>query len=99
VGNIRLVGVDEEEIERSPAFAGDLRQRVERGPDAHFDDGGEIRAGQVRARDLGVLRVGLEGDDFAAWGERPRQPDRAVTAERPNLEDRPRAVYPRKQMQ
>src|SRR5580698_10207177 len=48
-GDVRLVGVDEEEVERAKALARDLRQRVERAPDAHGDDAREIGPGEVRA--------------------------------------------------
>jgi hypothetical protein len=62
----RLVGVDEEQIERAEPFGGDLRQRIERAADADFDQARETRAGHVRARDLRAPGIGLERDQMPA---------------------------------
>src|SRR5439155_20926562 len=55
--------------------------------------------GGVSARDLGVMQVELEGDQVTARLQRAREPDRAVRAERPDLEDASRAARTREEVQ
>ena len=99
VGRVHLVGVDEHEVERLGLLGGELRQRVERLADAQVDELGQARAGDVRGGELGVARVGLERDQATIRRQRARQPDRAVAAERADLEDRARADRAREQVQ
>jgi hypothetical protein len=47
----------------------------------------ESGARDVRARDVGVFRIELEGDEAAVGRERAAQPDRAVAGQRADLED------------
>jgi hypothetical protein len=46
-----------------------------------------------------VARVGFEGHDPPVRRQCAGEPDRAVAAERPDLEDRPRAAQPRQQLE
>ena len=48
---------------------------------------GQACRGEVRARDLGVERIDFERDEATVGGEGAAEPDRAVAAERPELED------------
>ena len=56
-------------------------------------------AGDVGARDLGACRVGFERDEPAVGGKAAREPDRAVAAERADLQDAARADRLREQHQ
>ncbi len=99
LGRVDLVGVDEHEVERRGAFGGEQRQRVERGAHAHFDGVGKTGPRDVGAGQLGVARVGLERDDATVVAYGTRQPDRAVAAERADLEHRARADRASQQVQ
>ena len=87
----RLVGVDEDQIER-PAPSSIERAAAHRAPARRA----ARRALRARARsmfgggDLGVVGIELQRDQAPAGRQRPRQPDRAVAAERAELEDRSR---------
>ena len=76
------------------ALGGEPRQGVECPPETKLDEVGETGAGDVGAGDRDVLRVGLERDQPATGGERTREPDRAVAAQRADLEDSPRTLDP-----
>ena len=58
------------------------------------------RAGvaDVGAGHVGMLRIELQRDEVAARRQRAREPDRAVAAERADLEDAPRAQHLREKM-
>src|SRR5204862_883496 len=56
-------------------------------PDAHLDAIAQLRAGEVATGDLGVMQVELERDEPSTRRKRARHPDRAVRAERADLED------------
>ena len=99
IGEVRrLVRVDEREVERRQALVAHLRERAERGSHADVDVR-EAGAGDVLSRDLGVLLRDLERDEPPALGQRAREPNRAVAAERPDLEDVPRAAGPRDEVE
>src|SRR5262249_19165715 len=78
--------------------AGQRRQQIERAADAQIDAGRQPRGLDVRARDLRVARIELERDDASPFGERAREPDRAVAAERTDLEDAARPEHEREQV-
>jgi hypothetical protein len=92
VGVRTLVGVDEDQIERAAGLGGKGGQGVERATDAHLDDAGQTGTGDVGAGHLREAQLGLERDQPTAGRQRPPQPDRAVAAERADLEDRSRAL-------
>lgn len=94
-----LVGVDEDHVERLGAFGGQLRQGFGGGADADLHDPHEPGAGDVPARDLGVPRAVLQADEVPVRGQGPRHPDRAVTAERPDLQHALGALDLRQQVQ
>ena len=83
----RLVGVDEDQVERLRPLLMQARQAV--GGPAHADLHDPRHAGPVEVApgDGGVAGVDLQGDQPAPRGEGPRQPDRAVAPERADLED------------
>ena len=56
-------------------------------------------AHEVRAGDLGVARVELERHQATAGRQRPGEPDRAVAAERAELEDRAGALDAREELE
>jgi hypothetical protein len=56
------------------------------------------RAGDARGGDVGGAAIDLERDQPAAGRQRPCEPDRAVAAERADLEDPPRADRAREQV-
>jgi hypothetical protein len=95
----RLVGVDEDQVER-PGTIGDQRaQRLECGLCSHLDDTADLRPLEVGPRDFGVVRVRLDRDHPPVRGNRPRQPDRAVAGQRAQLEHGPCADRPCEQVQ
>src|SRR5262249_1048137 len=96
---VRLVGVDEDHVERPLAGGGDRGQRLQRGPDAYLGHLAQPGACQVGARHLGVTRVHLQRDQVAVRRQRTRQPDGAVSAERPDLEDAARSLTSRQHVQ
>jgi len=59
----------------------------------------EPRAGEIPARDRGVLGVRLERDQAPAFGQGAGEPQGTVASERADLEDRARADQPRQQME
>jgi hypothetical protein len=99
LGVAALVGVDEDEVERTGALSRERRQRVEAGADANLDDVGESGPDEVRLRDLRVARVGFERYEPPAGREPSRQPDRADAGQRADLQDRPRALQARQQLE
>ena len=96
---VRLVGVDEDEVERPRALGAQRRQRFQRRPDAQVDQLGQPCPFEVGARHLGVMRVEFQRHDLAARRQRARQPDRRIAAERADLEDRSGAVHPDQQVE
>ena len=99
LGRALLVGVDEDQIERLGLLGRQRRQQIERLADPHLHDVVEVRARQVRARHLGVLGLELERHEASAQRQRASEPDRAVAAERPDLEDAARALRAREEME
>ena len=81
LGAVDLVGVDEGQVEGAGALPLQPRQQVQSGSDPQVDDVAEAGGGDVPGGDLGVAGLGLEGDQAAAVGQRPAQPDRAVAAQ------------------
>ena len=84
---VALVGVDEDEVEGLAARFPERRKAVERGADADLDLGVQPGARDVAPSHLCVVGVELEADQAAIVRERSRHPDRAVPAERADLED------------
>src|SRR4029077_13991348 len=80
---VLLARVDERKIERSH----ELSQRVERLADADLHTIGETGARQIFASNGRMLLECLERDKAPAGREAAREPDRAVAAERADLED------------
>ena len=76
-----------------------LGEGLERASEAQLDDGAQTRALDVRDRQLRVARVGLERDHLPAGRKRARQPDRAVSAQRSQLENGARADRASEQIQ
>ena len=87
VGGARLVGVDEDQVERSPSFLLEERQGVDGAADPYLDPVGEPGPLEVAASDLGVAGLELEAQEPPARGKGAPEPDRAVTAEGADLED------------
>ena len=84
---VRLVGVDEDEVER-PASRHQRRQRCR----APARPAGRPRSdspalSRLRARHVSVVRLEFERHQPAAGRQRARQPDRRIAAERADLED------------
>ena len=80
---VRLVGIDEDEIE----LALELADRVECRPEPVLDAVGDLRFLRVAACDLRRLVVDVAGDHAAVRGECERHRDRRVAGERAELED------------
>jgi hypothetical protein len=53
----------------------------------------------VGAGDVRMLGIGFDGDELAARGQRSPHPDRAVAAQRADLEDGARTLEARQEMQ
>ena len=98
-GVVGLVGVDEDEIERAESFGLDLRQGVERRAGPDVDLAGEARAGDVFARDRRVPFVRLQAHQPAALGQRARQPDGGIAAERADFQGVARPRHAGEQME
>jgi len=94
-GRARLVRIDEDQIERFLQFAHERGG----GPDPDLDEVTEPRRRDVGAGDLRVQRIKLEGHDAAVGGQPPRQPDRAVAAERADLQHSPRVGHAYQQLE
>ena len=92
-GIVGLVGVDEDEIERTDFVRLDRWQCFERFAESYFRDAREPGTIDVFARDLCVKRVGFERDQAALGRQSARQPDRAVAAKRSNFENAPCADH------
>lgn len=60
---VLFAGVDEDQVEWTPALRGELRQRVQRPPQARLHQAGQPGAGDVGAGDFGVRRVGFQRDE------------------------------------
>ena len=88
----RLVGVDEDEIERADPLLGDARQGFQRRADAQAHLPGEARARDVVAGDLGVLGNRLERHDETVRRQGASEPDRRIAAERADLQHLARAA-------
>ena len=99
VGGARLVGVDEDQVERPAPSAASCGSVSSARPDAQLDDAGQAGAGDVGAGDLGVLGSASSVIRRPPARQRPRQPDRAVAAERADLQDPPGALQPGQQVQ
>jgi hypothetical protein len=99
VGVALLVGVDEREVERTPALLRQDGQGVEGLAHHDLHPVGHTGPLEVGHRHLGVARLGLEGHDPPARGEGPGQPDGAVAPEGPHLEDRPGPDHPGPQVE
>ena len=97
IGITRLVGVDEDQVERTRRLRLEQRQRVDRASDADVDAIGKSRAREVRPRDVRVHRIRLQRGQRAARRQCPGQPDGAVPAERADLENVSCAVTAREQ--
>src|ERR1700722_13140563 len=94
-----LVGADERRVEWPWALVDQLSEALERSADSYFYEAGEAGPFGVRAGDLRVSRLELEGDQMAVIGERHGEPDRAVAAERADLENPSCPADPRDQVQ
>jgi hypothetical protein len=99
---VLLVGVDERQVERPGPAAGEplgreRRQGVERVAHAHVHHAAQPRPGHVSAGDRGIRWIGFERDHAPALGQPAGEPDRAVAAERADLEHRARALQPGEQ--
>ncbi len=95
-----LVGVDEDEIECAAALRGNLRQRLKREANPQIHHGIQARARNIFPRATSAcLRVGFERDQAAIGGQRPREPDGAVAAERSDFQNSARALEARQQLQ
>src|SRR5262249_39759645 len=75
-----LVGINEKEIEWR--LLGEARQSIDGSAYTNFDHAGEPGAGNVGEGALGVARICLKRNEMPAGRKRPREPNRAVTAER-----------------
>src|SRR6185295_5192595 len=98
-GDVLLVRVDENQIERSAPLLRQLGQGFQRVTDPHLDNTLQTRVSNAGLRNFGVLRVNLEGYQASFRPERSRQPDGAVAAEGANLEDGASADHARQQVQ
>jgi hypothetical protein len=76
-----------------------LGQRIKGRPDPQLDGDAEPGPGDVLTGERGVVGVGLQRDQPPALGQSPGQPDRAVGAQRPELQDRLRAHGARQQVE
>ena len=85
MGVALLVGVDEDEVERRRA--GHRGETVARRPDADIDPIRHPRTIEICARDAGVRLLDLQRHQLAVFGQRAREPDRRIAAERPDFED------------
>src|SRR5258705_10391068 len=91
-GDARLVCVDEDEVEGTWLLRGKLGQGVERPPEAYFHDAAKAGARDAGSGNLGVVGLGLQGDEGAVLGGGSAYPNRAGAAEGSYLEGRPRAL-------
>ena len=83
---LRLVGVDEDEVERAEPLGFDLGQGLQRRAGSDLDFVAKTGASDVSARDIGMSGAHFERDEPAVVGQGARQPDRRIAAERPDLE-------------
>lgn len=98
-GGVDLVGIDEGQIEGAHPLAVETRKLIERGALPNLNDLAQPGCSDVLLRDLRISLVRLERDQATARRQRPGQPDRAVTTEGAELEDRFRADRLRQQVQ
>lgn len=82
-----LVRLDEDEVERGVLPGDHLLREVDGRSQTDLRPVREPGPLEVRLRDLPVPRVDLEADNPTAGREGPREPDRAVSDERADLED------------
>src|SRR2546430_32924 len=99
MGVVDFISVDEYQVEGSKPFGFDDRQARKSAADAYVDAMRESGASNVRTSDLRVPSLGLERDQPAAFRQGTRQPDRAVSAQRPYLENIACLAQPREQME
>lgn len=90
-----LIRVYEREVERLVGHRGQKRLRV---PDPHLDPLREASLGYALAGHLCAATVELQRDQAPVCGQRPGEVDRAVLAERPDLQDAPRPRDPREDL-
>jgi hypothetical protein len=87
IGRVNLVGIDEGQVEGADTLGLELGKLVESGPDAQIDELAKAGPLDVAFRDIGDMRIGLQGDETAGGGYGATQPNRAVGAEGAELED------------
>src|SRR5438874_1910177 len=92
-GDVLLVGVDEDQIKRSAPVGRESRKRLQCVADLHLDYFLQTCAGQISLRNRGVARVDFERYQVPAWAHPSRQPDRAVSAQGADLQDRARSQH------
>jgi hypothetical protein len=92
LGDALLVGVDEDEIESAVTLGGDLRQNLMAAANPKVDKVRQAGSRDVGARNVCMSWLGLDGDEAALFRQRPGKSDRAVAAERANLQNSPRIL-------
>jgi hypothetical protein len=90
-GVAELVGINQDGVED----ACQVRQDVECFGHTQFDPGLEYRPAKVGAGDCGMALVRLDCHNRAIQRQGTGDADRAVAADRPDLQDAPRARSPR----
>ena len=98
-GNIGLVGVDEDEIKRLRPLLAQSRERVESRALHNLNPSAETRAAAILAGHRHMGGVQLQGHKLPGGGQGARQPDRAVPAERADLQDAARTDGERQELQ
>jgi hypothetical protein len=96
---VRLVGVDEEEIEGLNALGMELLEALKRRSIQNFDPIGEACALKVAARHRRMARIELQRDQAPVGGQRASEPQAAVAPERADLQDPPRPNHPSQDLQ
>lgn len=97
--SVDLVGVDEDQVKGTGFLGVEPGKLIERRSEPDLGDVAEPGPLDVLLGDLGIALLRLERDQATAGRQRPPQPDRAVTAEGAELEDRPRLARLRQQVQ
>ena len=81
LGRVRLVGVDEDEVEGPGVLLLQPRQRLECRADPQVDQLGQSGALDAARATSACLGIRLQGASAPALGQGPGQPDRAVAAQ------------------
>src|ERR1051326_1502283 len=87
-----FIGINEDQIKGSALFLGQKRKQFQRRTHSKLYQGGQMGSSKIGACDFCMMPIKLQADQAALGRQRARQPNGAISAQGPDLQDGTRAM-------